>query len=248
LQSRFKRDRRCLGIERGARCGDHRRGSTRLHPSGSGAVGGAAAGTALALAGPNGHSLNLDTSALGPRSGAVNATSTSVAVANGTFNQPINYTVLDHAAGEFVDPTGLHSLTIDFGTLLQNSGTANEIFEITNLNGAYRADLDLTSYSESGDAANRFGTNLAPFFGLMPGATSSPFNVLFATDQLGNSSATYLIDVADEAGVFGGTSRQLQLNVLGSVMVPEPSTLVLAAMAAVACSALHWRRIRRRAL
>jgi hypothetical protein len=167
-------------------------------------------------------------------------------VANGTFTQPINSTVLDHSAGEFVNPTAPHTLTLDFGTLMQNSGTASEPFQITNLSGLYRAGLDLNSFAESGDFANRFSTDLSLFSALAAGMTTSPFQVFLATDQLGSFSASYLLNVADQSGIYGGTGEQLEIDVLGSVVVPEPSTFALAALAIGTFAALRLRGTRRR--
>jgi hypothetical protein len=65
--------------------------------------------------------------------------------------------------------------------------------------------------------------------------------VFLATDQLGSFSASYLLNVADQSGIFGGTEQQLELDVLGSVVVPEPSTFALAALAIGALAALLLR-------
>ena len=60
---------------------------------------------------------------------------------------------------------------------------------------------------------------------------SSLFHVTFAIDQLGTFSATYLLDVSDTARVSGGTADALTLNVFGTVVVPEPGSISLAAAA-----------------
>lgn len=204
---------------------------------GTGSVGGTASGTSLALAAANQHSFVLDASTLGPHNGTLGATSSSVSVANGTFSQPVSYTVLDHSVAEFTTPTALQTLTIDFGTVLLSSGSLQEAFQITNLPGAYRAGLDLNGYSESGDAANRFSIDLSAFSDLAAGSVSGVFNAFFSIDQPGTFFATYLIDVADHAGIFGGTADTLTLNLTGTVAVPEPSTWL---MAATGLTALGW--------
>jgi hypothetical protein len=215
--------------------------------SGTGAASGAGAGSPiLALAPASTHTLNLDTATLGPQAGTVNVTGTSQQVANGVFNGNVNYTVLDHAAGEFVDATGVQTLDIDFGTIMLGVGTVQEDFQIANLAGLFRADLDLNSFVETGDAFGRFATDLSPFAGLSAGSTSGIFNVAFGIDLLGSFSATYLIDVADAAGIFGGSGDMLTLNVYGTVVVPEPAGVVIAVFALAALAAAGRRRLMRR--
>ena len=93
---------------------------------------------------------------------------------------------------------------------------------------------------------NRFSTNLTTFSGLSAGSQSSVFQAMFAIDQLGAFSATYELDVADQSGILGGTGDVLTLNVFGTVVVPEPSSCLLAAMAVAGILAGHtWRRRKR---
>ena len=213
--------------------------------SASGSASGAGGGSVLALSAADAHALSLDTSTLGPQVGNVNVTGTSQQVSNGTFNDSVNYTVLDHSAGEFLDATALHTLDLDFGTVLLGAGTIDLDFQLTNLIGAFRAGLDFDSFSEIGDIDNRFSTDLSLFSNLMAGTDSSVFHAAFAIDQVGSFSATYLLDVADEASIYGGTGDVLTLNVVGTVAVPEPASCVLAA-AALAGLALCYARGRRR--
>ncbi|MGE0695312.1 MAG: PEP-CTERM sorting domain-containing protein [Pirellulales bacterium] len=215
--------------------------------TGSGAATGGGSDTSLALAAPNVHNLTLDTTTLGPQVGNVNVTGTSQQVADGVFNDSRNYTVLQHSAGEFIGATAPQTLDIDFGTLLLGAGTVQEDFEITNLAAVFRADLDLNSFAESGDTFSRFMTDLSPFSGLAAGSTSGLFNVSFSIDQLGSFSASYLLQIADEAGVFGGTGDTMTLNVFGNVIaVPEPASWVFAGAALAAMGTLCVRRRRRR--
>ena len=104
---------------------------------------------------------------------------------------------------------------------------AARILCLANLAGIYRADLDFTTFSEIGDSANRFSTDLAAFTNLSAGSQSNVFHAMFAIDQLGMFSATYFLEVADAAGILGGTGDMLTLNVFGTVVVPEPATYVL---------------------
>ena len=216
--------------------------------TGTGAASGAASGANLQVfAVPNTHALTLDTSTVGGKSGNVNVTGTSDSVANGTFNQGVNYTVLDHAAPDFVAATSTHILDIDFGTLLLNSGTAQSSFQITNLAGVFRAGLDLTGFSEVGDAANRFSTDLSLFSNLAAGLNTGAYQVSFDTDQLGLFTATYFLNPVDYSGIFGATgTSQLEIDVRGLVQVPEPSSIALAVVALAGCAAGRLYRKRQR--
>jgi hypothetical protein len=214
---------------------------------GAGAVSGATVGTSLALAAANVHNLALDTSSIGTHAGAVNVTSSSVAVANGLFDQHLQYDVLSHSAAEFVNPSAPHSLDINFGSLLLGSGAAGHVFQIANLGGTFTAGLDLDSFFESNDAANRFSTDLTLFSDLDPGTQSPVWNLLFQTDQLGTFTASYLLSLSDDDGVFGGTGGQtLALNVTGAVVVPEPASWIIAGIAGVAVVAMRRCGLRRR--
>jgi hypothetical protein len=210
--------------------------------SGGGSVSGSANDTVLALDPASVNNFSLDTSSLGPHTGTINAVSSSVSVANGTASHNVEYTVLDHSAPEFLAPTGVQTLTIDFGNLLLSGGTAQQGFQIANLAGAFRAGLDVHGFTEIGDVDNRFAIDLSAFSNLAAGALSSVFFASFALDQPGSFFTTYLIQTSDDAGVFGGTSETLTLNVMGTVAVPEPATWVLAVTALFGATLLRRRR------
>ncbi len=213
--------------------------------SAGGSASGGGADTVLPLASANAHALSLDTSTLGPQAGTVNVTGTSQQVSGGLYNDAINYTVLDHAAGDFVDATAPQMLDLDFGVVTQGIGSIQEDFQLENLLGIYRADLDFNSFSESGDVSSRFSTDLALFTDLATGTQSSIFHAFFAIDQVGAFSATYLLDVADAAGIYGGTGDVLTLNVFGTVAVPEPASWILGAAALAGLVGFRVRRRRR---
>jgi hypothetical protein len=212
--------------------------------SGSGSASGGGAGMVLPLAGADSHVLSLNTGTLGPQVGSINVTGTSQQVSNGVYNDVVNYTVLDHAVGDFVDATAPQTLDIDFGMVILGAGTTQEAFNLTNLAGVYRADLDMVSFMETGDVANRFTTDLSLFSGLAAGMQTGEFHAMFTIDQLGTFSATYQLDVADAAGVFGGTTDVLTLNLFGTVVVPEPAGCLLGVLALAGLLAFSRRRAR----
>lgn len=209
--------------------------------SASGSASGAGVGTAQPLAAANTHNLALDTSSLGPQVGAVAVIGTSQQVSGGLYNDDVNFTVLDHAAGEFADATALRTLDIDFGTVLLGAGSIQHDFQLSNLDGLYRAGLDFNGFTESGDVASRFSTDLTLFAGLAADSQSNLFHALFAVDQVGSFSATYFLNVSDAAGIYGGTGDMLTLNLMGTVAVPEPASVVLGAVALAALVGVHVR-------
>ena len=84
--------------------------------AGAGSVGGSANGAnVLALTAGNTHALRINTATPGVHAGTISASSSSEAVANGTFNQGISTTVLAHATPSFSDTSQLSVTTIDFG-------------------------------------------------------------------------------------------------------------------------------------
>ena len=208
----------------------------------SGSANGAGIGVAMPLAAANLHNVVLDTSNLGPQAGTVSVAGTSQQVSGGLFSDVVNFTVLEHAAGEFVGATAPQTLDIDFGTILLGAGTIQQDFQIANLDGLYRAALDLNGFTENGDGASRFSTDLGLFTDLAAGSQSSLFQALFAIDQVGTFSATYFLSVADATGIYGGTSDVLTLNLTGTVAVPEPASVVLAVTALVGLVGFRVRR------
>jgi len=198
--------------------------------SATGDAQGSATATALALQGPNAHVLTLATNAPGDHGGVVSVVSSSQSVAHGLFSQTLNYTVLDHAAAEFVGATATHTLDIDLGTLPLGGGPGEGGFQIANLAGLNRAGLDFLGFEKIGDAGGRFSQNWSLFQNLDAGSASSLLQVFMLTDQVGSFAASYLLQLGDEQDLPGAVGGQyLLLNVHGTVAVPEPATLALAA-------------------
>ena len=83
-------------------------------------------------------------------------------------NLSATYTYLKHAAPSFESGSSIDSLTLDFGSVEQNSTIGSLGFSIFNLADADRTGLDLISINATGDASV-FGTDLIAFANLSQG-------------------------------------------------------------------------------
>jgi len=145
-----------------------------------------------------------------------------------------NYTYLLHADASFNGSSDLNSLTLDFGTVFQNSAATNLAFSIFNLADSNRISLDLDSVVGSGNTSV-FNDGLASFLSLAQGS-SNIFNASLLTSTVGTFSAQYLINLSD-ADIGASSTRQnqqLTLNLVGNVAaidnvaaVPVPASVWL---------------------
>jgi hypothetical protein len=130
-----------------------------------------------------------------------------------------NYSYLLHAAASFDGSSVSNVLTLDFGTITQNSA-ASLNFALFNLANADRIGLDLDSVIGSGDTS-AFDSGLSAFADLAQGGSLS---------FTGAFSAQYLLNLSDAD--FGASStrqnHQLTLNLIGNVSaVPVPGAVWL---------------------
>ena len=191
----------------------------------------------------------------GPKSGTLSLPVTTAEnsgaglTGEGTYAAiPLNYTatVLAHADASFTAGLNTDVLTINFGTLTQNSegGEAARAFNIANMVtvSGYTAGLDLTSISFVG--SNLFDTNLASLLNLGAGNSQS-FQAFLDTSTIGSFSGTYTFGVSDQQSLLGATpGTSLTLNLIGNVVaVPEPSLI----LAGVVCGGVWWLKRRRAA-
>ena len=133
-----------------------------------------------------------------------------------------------------------NSLTVDFGELPLGSILYAKTFDLWNLPATGQTvALDFDYFSSSGQT-DAFSTDLATFAGLAPSESQS-FEVLLDTSTPGEFSAIYRLFVSDETAT---TQRPLRITFTG-IVVPEPSTVVMAAVALL--SFLAWWRRRPRA-
>ena len=184
--------------------------------SGSGVVTGSDSGTAYALQSGNVHSLSLDTSQAGLKTGSVQAQATSQSAANASFDQAINAIIFDHANASFSDSSDQDVLTIDFGSV-NVGGVIDAAFDLSNLEQTpvFTADLDLDSIDGTGDTAALW-TNLAAFSGLEAGL-SNAFLASFDTSAPGDFSAAYTLSLSDQ-DLPGATGQTLTLQLIGQVL------------------------------
>ncbi len=142
--------------------------------------------------------------------------------------------------GSFDDDTDRDVLSVAFKELYVGQKTDSLGFSIWNLSsGALTADLDLIKVVGSGDT-DVISTNLALFSGLDPSSARN-FMANIDTSKPGKYSATYTLSVTDATG----TPQAPLKIVFTGVVVPEPSTVVLAAVGLL--SFVCWRRRKRRA-
>lgn len=117
----------------------------------------------------------------------------------------------------------LDALRIDLGAFEQGVAASPQALSIWNLASAgLTADLNLDSIVPTGDYGV-LSTNLTPFVGLRPSSWKG-FAAFIDTSSVGEFFASYQLNVSDATGA---PQPPLTLD-LSVVVVPEPSTLVLA--------------------
>ena len=155
-----------------------------------------------------------------------------------------NYGYLLHAAASFDGSSVSNVLTLDFGTVTQNS-VASLNFGLFNLADANRIGLDLDSVNGSGDTS-AFDTGLSAFADLAQGGSQS-FIANLLTANTGVFSAQYLLTLSD-ADLGASSTRQnhqLTLNLVGNVSaVPVPGAVWLFGSALLGMLGVNRRKQR----
>jgi hypothetical protein len=141
-------------------------------------------------------------------------------------NLQANYSYLLHAMASFDGSSAVNSLTLDFGTVAQNSISPSLSFSLFNQANADRTGLDLDYVIGSGDTSS-FSTDLSTVTGLAQGS-SQAFLANLLTSTTGAFNAQYLLNLSD-ADLGASSTRQnyqLTLNLVGNVAaVPVPAAV-----------------------
>ncbi len=138
------------------------------------------------------------------------------------------YSYLLHAAPSFDNSASVDSLTLDFGTVDQHSSVGPLGFSIFNLADPNRTDLDLVSFTATGDTVALDG-GLTTFANLLQGSDQL-FYATLDTTNLGNYSATYVLTLSDAANIGAASSHHtytLYLTLTGTVVAPLPDSVWL---------------------
>lgn len=154
----------------------------------------------------------------------------------------VNYSYLLHSLASFDSNSASNTLTLNFGTVAQNSSAALQ-FSLFNLADADRIGLDLDSINGSGDTG-AFDTGLTGFANLAQGNGQS-FIANLLTANTGSFNAEYVLNLSDAD--FGASntrqSYQLTLNLVGNVTaVPVPGAVWLFGSAMLGMLGINRRK------
>ena len=166
----------------------------------TGAASGSTSGSDAALGGGNTHAVTLNTASTGNKSGAIQVSSTSEAVADNNFSASINYAVLDHAQPSFLPGANEHAAAVDFGYVPIGSSPALRAAALSIHNrvatAGFTAALDLDAVNAAGDAL-RLTTTAATFSSLAAGGAAN-FLVNIDASTAGDFAATHTFETSDQ--------------------------------------------------
>ncbi len=165
---------------------------------------------AFAMDGPGSKNttvgLNASTATAGLKAGTVTVHNLDITTQGGAgkgANDPddvvsVTGSVLDHSEPSFTAQGAMSAITLDFGTIAQNSGKHALPLDIFNLvqTAGYTAKLDLDSISFSGNSSV-FSSTLGTFSNLDAGSDEL-FSLFCDTTQAGTFSGTYSLVCSDE--------------------------------------------------
>ncbi len=139
----------------------------------------------------------------------------------------VAYDYLNFANPSFSTGSTVTSSSLNFGTLLVNSGPALLNFTITNIGNINSAGLSLTSISRSTNNSQLTST-ITTFSNGLDGGLSNTYSMTFDPLAVGAVSDIFTFNFIDfaPAGSVGARSYQLNLAVSGNVFdpVPEPAS------------------------
>ena len=139
----------------------------------------------------------------------------------------VAYDYLNFANPSFSTGSTVTSSSLNFGTLLVNSGPALLNFTITNIGNINSAGLSLTSISRSTNNSQLTST-ITTFSNGLDGGLSNTYSMTFDPLAVGAVNDIFTFNFIDfaPAGSVGARSYQLNLAVSGNVFdpVPEPAS------------------------
>jgi hypothetical protein len=142
----------------------------------------------------------------------------------------VAYDYLNFASPSFSTGSNVTSSSLNFGTLLVNSGPALLNFTITNIGNINSAGLSLTSISRSTNNS-QLTSNITTFSNGLDGGLTNNYSMTFDPLAVGAVNDIFTFNFIDfaPAGSVGARSYQLNLAVSGNVFdpVPEPSSWMM---------------------
>ena len=186
-------------------------------------------------------SVGIDTTTAGAKSGNVdvnfnsNGTGTSglATISSGFQNVSVSGDVYNYANVGLQHVSGgsawdSRSLTLDFGTFTQGSGTQTSIFSLANsgLDSSYTDHLDGNYTFSLGSA---FSSNVSNFTNLAGGSSLTNLDFLFDTRVVGNYvGSVFLASNGHNASGYSGALDGMTINFTGNVSaVPLPAAVWL---------------------
>ena len=152
----------------------------------------------------------------------------STTTANNTYS--IAYDYVNFANPSFSSSSTVTGSSLDFGTLLFNSGLATLNFSITNIGNINSAGLSLTSISRSTNNSQLTST-ITTFSNGLDGGLTNSYSMSFDPLAVGAVSDIFTFNFIDfaPAGSVGTRNYQLNLAVSGNVFdpVPEPASWMM---------------------
>ena len=192
-------------------------------------------------------SVGIDTTTAGAKSGSVdvnfssNGTGTSglATISNGSKNVIVSGDVYNYASIGLQHVSGgstwdSKSLTLDFGTFKQGSGTQTSIFSLANNGGLNSLYTDLLDGKYTFSLGSAFSSNVNDFTNLAGGSSLTNLDFLFNTSVAGHYvGSVYLASTGHNKSGYSGALDGMTINFTGNVSaVPLPAAtwLFLAGM------------------
>ncbi|MEI6334324.1 MAG: choice-of-anchor D domain-containing protein, partial [Methylococcaceae bacterium] len=187
-------------------------------------------------------SVGIDTATAGAKSGNVdvnfnsNGTGTSglATISNRSQNVSVSGDVynyanigLQHVSGGSTWDSG--SLTLDFGTFIQGSGTQTSIFSLANNGGLNSLYTDLLDGNYTFKLGSTFSSNVSNFTNLAVGSSLTNLDFLFDTSVVGiHGGSVLLASNGHNASGYTGALDAMTINFTGTVSaVPVPAAVWL---------------------